>query len=195
MNTLRIPSTHSRLDIPSSNCKVCKKPFIKFNTLQSVCGRQRCLVKVGPLKRKEEAAELKKRKEAVKSRSQWMKEAQSEFNRYIRFRDLARFCISCGSNHQGQWHAGHYLSTGARPELRFDERNVHKQCQPCNTHLHGNLLAYRVGLIGRIGLAAVESLEGPSPPRKFTIRELMDIKGKYRRLSRQLEQASEAVTL
>ena len=35
-------------------------------------------------------------------------------------RDFDKPCVSCGNYHQGQWHAGHYLTVGARPELRFE---------------------------------------------------------------------------
>jgi hypothetical protein len=83
--------------------------------------------------------------------------------------------------HLGQWHAGHYLSTGARPELRFDEQNLHKQCSACNTHLSGNLVLYRAELIRRIGLDEVERLEGPQDPKKYTIDELKAIRDDYRK--------------
>jgi hypothetical protein len=122
----------------------------------------------------------KRRREAIKTRSQWMKEAQTAFNAYIRARDQDKSCVSCGRHHEGQWHAGHYLSTGARPELRFNEDNCHKQCQPCNTHLHGNLVMYRAELIRRIGLYAVERLEGPQTPKKYTIPDLKEIRDEYR---------------
>jgi 5-methylcytosine-specific restriction endonuclease McrA len=135
---------------------------------------------VAPRARKAAAKALRERKEAVKPRSQWLREAQTAFNAYIRKRDESMPCISCGRFHDGQWHAGHYLSTGARPELRFDEANVWRQCQPCNTHLHGNLVLYRAELIRRIGLAEVERLEGPHQPCKWTVTELKAIRDEYR---------------
>lgn len=191
MNTLRIPDTRSRLDIPTGECKACGKPFVKFNSLQPIC--LKCAKQVGPLKRKAERAELKRRKEAAKTRSQWMAEAQQAFNAWVRKRDHDKPCISCGRHHEGQWHAGHFYSTGARPELRFNEDNCHKQCQPCNTHLHGNLLRYRDELPRRIGSARFETLGEPHPAAKFTIPDLMAIKATYRSKSKALEQASEAV--
>ena len=96
-------------------------------------------------------------------------------NAYVRTRDDKEPCISCGRYHEGQYHAGHYRSTGSSPALRFDLANIHKQCMPCNTHLHGNLIPYRVNLIQKIGLAEVERLEGPQEPKKYTIDELKDI--------------------
>jgi hypothetical protein len=76
--------------------------------------------------------------------------------------------------------AGHYLSTAARPELRFHEHNVWRQCEQCNTYLSGNLIPYRANLIQRIGLPAVEALEGPHPAAKWTIDDLKAIKADYR---------------
>jgi hypothetical protein len=115
----------------------------------------------------------------LKPRSKWMQEAQQAFNAWIRYRDRDQGCISCGT-HDGKVNAGHYLSTGARPELRFEPLNVHRQCERCNTYLHGNLIAYRVELIRRIGQEIVEALEGPHPPRKFTIPELQAIRDQHR---------------
>ncbi len=64
-------------------------------------------------------------------------EAQKAFNAYIRARDAALPCISCGETnppdlHGGQWDCGHFKTVGAYPELRFEERNAHKQCKSCN---------------------------------------------------------------
>jgi hypothetical protein len=117
----------------------------------------------------------------MKSRADWLREAQAAFNRYIRLRDHDKPCISCGRQHQGQWHAGHYRSVGACPELRFEELNVHKQCAPCNDHLSGNIVEYRRGLIERIGIDRVEWLEGNHAAKKYTIEEIRAIKAEYTR--------------
>jgi len=71
--------------------------------------------------------------------------------------------------------------------LRFDLANIHKSCQPCNTHLHGNLIPYRVNLIQKIGLAEVERLEGPQEPKKYSISELKEIISTYRKKTRELK--------
>ncbi|WP_372584593.1 recombination protein NinG [Cronobacter sakazakii] len=67
--------------------------------------------------------------------------------------------MSCGTFTSAQWDAGHYRTTAAAPQLRFDERNIHKQCVVCNQHKSGNLVPYRAELIRRIGLSAVEAVE------------------------------------
>lgn len=87
-----------------------------------------------------ERAETRRRKEAIKTLADLKREAQTALNRWIvQIRDADKPCISCGRHHQGQWHAGHYLSRGAAPQHALNPMNVWKQCAPCNTYLHGNL--------------------------------------------------------
>jgi hypothetical protein len=165
-------------------CKSCKGMFEPVKPLQSVCSPLCACALVQTNKDKLRRKDTKTRLEAIKPRVQWLREAQSAFNRWIRLRDDAQPCISCGRHHGGQYHAGHYLSTGARPELRFDEFNVHKQCQPCNMYRHGNLILYRGNLIAKIGQSEVDRLEGPAPAQKYTIDDLKQIKRKYSELAK-----------
>jgi hypothetical protein len=160
--------------------------------MQSVCGI-RCAIKAPVKARKAAKAEDKARREAIKPRSKWVAEVQEVFNHWVRMRDAkAKLgCVSCGYLWSGRlpsepWtpprkaNAGHYLSTAARPELRFHEHNVWLQCEQCNTYLSGNLIPYRAELIRRIGLPAVEALEGPHPAAKLTIDDLKRIKAEYK---------------
>ena len=160
-------------------CRHCKTLFTPILPMQVVCGIE-CAKAIAAKKReKVEKANDRQKREALKSRAQWAREAQSAVNAYIRKRDEDKPCISCGRYHQGQLHAGHYLSRGAHPELSMDERNIHKQCQPCNVHLSGNQIEYRKGLISRYGVEYVEWLEGPHEPAKHTIDDLKAIKATY----------------
>ena len=148
-------------------CKECSEYYTKFRSTQQVCS-VKCAMAMGKRKAEEKRKKLEKadrleasrrmreRKEKLKSRSDWLKDLQRVFNEFIRLRDADLPCISCGRYHQGQWHAGHYRSVGACPELRFNEDNAHKQCSACNSHLSGNILEYRLGLIEKIGLERVE---------------------------------------
>jgi hypothetical protein len=137
-----------------------------------------------------ERRDIKVRKEKLKSRAEHLREAQAAFNEWIRLRDADRPCVSCGRHHEGQYHAGHYRSVGANPELRFEPLNVWKQCAPCNTHLSGNLVNYRLSLLQLIGDAQVEWLEGPHSARKYTVDEIKTIKAEYRALTRELKGAA-----
>tara|TARA_R110000751_G_C13517498_1_gene452361 strand:- start:325 stop:573 length:249 start_codon:yes stop_codon:yes gene_type:complete len=71
--------------------------------------------------------------------------------------------------------------------LRYNEDNCHKQCQPCNTHLSGNLVEFRVNLIVKIGLDRVEWLEGPHDPIKYTIEDLQALLKKYQILNKEFK--------
>lgn len=133
---------------------------------------------------------MRERKEALKSRSDWLKEAQKAFNEFIRLRDKDLPCISCGRYHEGQYHAGHYRSVGACPELRFNEDNVNKQCSVCNNHKSGNIGDYRLGLIEKIGLERVEFLERKDhPPLKLSVEEIKELIKVYRAKVRELKNA------
>jgi Bacteriophage Lambda NinG protein len=167
-------------------CRYCKATFERALPMQSVCSPD-CALAIAKLRReKRERAEIRAAKDQAKKLSTLRSEAQKAFNAYIRARDADKTCVSCGRRHDGQWHAGHYLSVGARPELRFDESNCHRQCQPCNAHLHGNLVLYRAELIKRVGLAEVERLEGPHEPLKLTRDDLRALKAIYRAKTKEL---------
>ena len=167
-------------------CRICKEPFLPFNTITPVCKAHEyefAMQQVEKAARKKTIAYRKEHREAkerLKTRQDWLKDAQTAFNRWIRARDHGKPCISCGRFHGGQNHAGHYQSIGAHPELRFDENNCHLQCQPCNTQLSGNLIEYRKGLIDRRGVEIVEWLEGPHEPAKYSIDDLKALKAKFK---------------
>ncbi|MCK3657243.1 NinG recombination protein [Pasteurellaceae bacterium Pebbles2] len=157
-------------------CKICRAEFSPRNSLQKCCSPACALELVKEQKAKAERKELKARKAKLKSRRDWVKDAQDVFNKFIRLRDKDLPCISCGRYHQGQWHAGHYRSVGAAPELRFCELNVHKQCQPCNNHKSGNVIEYRINLIKKIGADKVEWLERQDhEAKKYSVEDCKEI--------------------
>ncbi len=124
-------------------------------------------------------AEIREYRKRTKTKAQWLREAQRAFNTYVRIRDHYQPCISCQRHHTGQYHAGHYRTTKAAPQIRFHPLNNHKQCQPCNTHLSGNITEYRTQLIHKIGIDKVEQLEHNNQSRSYTIEELKRIKAVY----------------
>lgn len=176
--------------LKTKRCKTCKEPFIPFRPLQSVCSPT-CAVKAAQTQReKQERRELREAKQRIKPKSQWLREAQYEFNRYIRLRDADQPCVSCQRFHSGQYHAGHYRSIGSCPELRFSELNVHKQCSACNNHLSGNIINYRLALLARFDEALLGWLEGKHEPKHYTIDDIRQIKRKYQLLAKALEQST-----
>ena len=167
-------------------CKICKTPFKKLSISHKTCSPGCAIELVKIDKTKKVRKSHLEAKVKARTRAEWLKLAQVAFNAFIRERDKHLPCISCGRYHTGQYHAGHYLSTGACPELRFDENNCHKQCAPCNDHLSGNIVKYRPALIDKIGLQAVEELEGPHEPQKWTIDQLQEIIKEYRQKLKEL---------
>ena len=151
--------------------------------MMRVCS-PRCALKSVKAKKREEAEETRARRIALKSRRDWLDEAQKAVNAFCRARDRGLPCISCGAPWTESAQAGHYLSRGARPELRFELANLASQCVQCNMHLHGNQAMYRKGLIERIGLERVEALEGPHPPARWSVDELKTIRDAYRVLTK-----------
>ncbi|MGA3827373.1 recombination protein NinG [Pseudomonas chlororaphis] len=137
-----------------------------------------------------ERREIKASKERIKTRGDHFRETQAVFNEWIRLRDAALPCVSCGRHHAGQYHAGHYRTVGANPELRFEPLNVHKQCAPCNNHKSGDIVNYRIELVKRIGTEKVEWLEGPHEPKKYTVEQLKAMTAEYRAKTRELKRGS-----
>lgn len=181
--------------VKEKKCKACPAKFLQLNSLHVACS-PKCALALAK-KKSEKAFNKKQRadKLRIKSKSKWLQEAQAAFNKYIRLEGEASFhqqqmpvvCISCQKPHKGQFHAGHYRSVGSAPELRFEEDNCHLQCAPCNNHLSGNLINYRVNLINKIGIEKVEWLEGDHGPKKYTIEDIKNIKSHYTVLARELE--------
>lgn len=184
-------------------CAHCKKrgpaEGMYLNGLKAFCNRdhfiefaatnRKALAKEG---RKIERKRIKEKKQKLKTRNEHLRDAQTAFNAFIRARDANEPCISCGRFHTGQYHAGHYRTVGANPELRFEELNCHKQCSACNNHLSGNLVKYRINLIKKIGTEKVEWLEGNHPAKHYQVSEIIELKARYRAKTRGLEKQKAA---
>lgn len=135
---------------------------------------------------KVERAETRRRKEAMKTVPALIREAQQAFNAWVRARDAAQPCISCGAPppdlsglHAGR-DAGHYRSTGSASHLRFHPDNCHAQCVRCNQWGAGMAVDYRIRLLVRIGAQRVETLESDNAPHKWDRDELRGIRDHYR---------------
>jgi len=182
----------------AKTCPSCKTKFEPARPLQVACGWQCAIQHTANLKAKRERKETRERKVKARTRREWVPFAQSAFNKFIRLRDADKPCISCGRvkvemTTGGAWDCGHYLTVGSHPELRFDENNAAKQCKSCNAGAgkyakknHTVSQSYRVNLIERIGLEAVEALEGPHPAKHYTVDDLKAIKADYTRKAKEL---------
>jgi hypothetical protein len=187
--------------LPQRKCANCKQPFRPFSSLvkwcSPVCGAVLGMKKLEKAQTKAAADDKRKTRaqlEALKTIPQLKKEAQREFNRYIRARDMASGvpCICCGRPLRwdvpgGAVDAGHYRSTGSADHLRFVEDNCHAQLSECNRFGAGRAVDYRIGLLDRIGQERVAALEASNTPIKWTREGLREIRDAYRAKARELE--------
>ena len=169
-----------------TTCNICNKLFYSKNSLVKCCGYDCALIYARQQQQKAiEKSQRKVKKEGLeklKTKSDYLKEVQVVFNAYIRKRDENKPCISCGTDANIKYDAGHFYSVGAYPNLRYNEDNVHRQCSNnCNVHLSGNIHEYRPRLINKIGLDRFEILEGLKRIKAhYSIEDLKELKEIYK---------------
>ena len=173
--------------------KGCANRFQPRNMMHKCCGAECAQIFAVAERKRLDAKQTHERKQALKTRSEWLKEAQAAFNAFCRERDKGHQCISCGASLRyeaigGGYDCGHYRSVGSAPHLRFHEDNAHGQCKKCNRYGSGMAVDYRLYLIARIGLARVEALEADQEPRKWSVDELIAIRDTYRAKLRELKE-------
>lgn len=181
--------------------KTCKNPacrasFVPQRLGQAVCSPKCALATVEVQKAKEKNSlaqagrrDIKVRKEALKTRADHAKEAQTVINRYVRLRDAHLGCISCNkpASWGGQWHCSHFRSVGAAPHIRYNLWNMNRACSVCNNHLSGNIAGYRPKLIEKIGQNKVDWLESNHSAARHDIPYLKRIKAVFTKKCRRLE--------
>lgn len=192
------------------NCKVCNDRFTPETIYQWWCNDDHradyAVLVMQDKRRRDQASELKRRREKereerkelkvrkinARPKAYWIKQAQQAVNAFVRARDSNLPCVSCGTTSAAQWDAGHYRTTAAAPQFRFDPRQIHKQCSVCNQHKSGNIVPYRVELIKRIGIEIVEAIENNHERRSYTVEELKGIRDYYRLELKRLKETQEA---
>jgi hypothetical protein len=194
-------SGKARATVKLRKCANCRSLFVPRSMTHKACG-EACALIVGAAKTAKDAAKAQREAkqqtraqlEALKTIPTLKREAQIEFNRFIRARDRAAgyACICCSKPLEwerigGAVDAGHYRSTGSADHLRFDADNCHGQRSDCNRFGAGRSVDYRAGLIRRVGSARVEALEARNTTHKWTREGLRAIKAFYRAEWQQLE--------
>lgn len=207
-----------RTAIRPKRCKTCREQFTPTKPMQRVCSPSCALsLAVSVRAKAEKRAQVlerkrdRERKEKLKKRGDWLKEAKVAVQRFRRLEELAKGsgCMSCGRSQEevqgtdgwkpgGAWDGGHFLGKGARPELALEPLNIWLQCKSCNAGSgkyarKGATVnaSFRLNLIARIGLAAVEALEADHTPRHYSIDDLKRIKVEYTARARELRKAAE----
>lgn len=141
-------------------------------------------------RRLREARELRRRRDAVKTVGQLTKDAQREFNHFIRIRDTGMPCPTCGRT-AGPWDCGHVRTVGAAPELRFNTRAAFRQCSMCNRGAAkwqkndpGMARRYREWVIQTKGQHWMDWIDSHHAPRQYRDVELRRIARIFRRRAR-----------
>ena len=169
-------------------CKNCKEKFepIRFN--HKYCLKEECIrAFVAEAKEKQWKQTKTRMKADLETVQDLVKAAQIVFNKYIRERDKDELCISCKQKPKKE-NAGHFYNANNHWNVRFDEDNVHLQCERCNSFLSGNLLEYRTNLLTKIGAERFNQLEARARvTRKFTKDELKELIKKYKEMYNQLK--------
>lgn len=185
-------------------CPICTTEYTPRSSLQKVCHNYKCAMEFNRQVDERNAAreirkqerlqreDLRQRRERLKGKSEWNREAQAAVNKFIFWRDYGDPCIACGKPlnygvRGGAVDASHYRSRGAAPWLRFNVFNNNAGCVHCNRDLSGNLIPYRINLIEKFGLHRVERIEHDNTVRKFDIEYLKRVKSIFTRRARHYE--------
>jgi hypothetical protein len=169
-------------------CKNCKEKFEPIRFLHKYCLKDECVrAFVAEAKEKQWKQTKTRMKADLETVQDIVKAAQMVFNKYIRERDKDELCISCKQKPK-KVNAGHFYNANNHWNVRFDEDNVHLQCERCNSFLSGNLIEYRANLITKIGQERFDQLEAKARvTRKFTKDELKEMIKKYKEMYNQLK--------
>ena len=117
------------------------------------------------------------------SRSKIVKKLDTVFSQYIRRRDsvdgMCR-CATCGIYKPiKQMQAGHFMSR-SKYSTRWDEENVHAQCQGCNMWKQGRQYEMSIYIDQKYGAGkADELLSKSNRTAKFSDSELIELISKY----------------
>jgi hypothetical protein len=172
-------------------------PFVVWCSPE--CGAVLAMTKLDKQKAAATRAERKADKEKLakfKRKPDHVADCQKAFNAWVRFRDRFEPCIDCGKHASGNaltggaYDAGHYLSRGSHPHLRFDERNVFKQLKGCNRPGGTTAASFRAGVVARIGLTAVEALEVDQESRHYSVDDLIALTAHYKQKLKELKAAA-----
>jgi len=134
-------------------CKPCFDSWFRNWLLTTEEGQKKIKITIPKAKKdiaKKNRLRTKEKKEAIRNKSYFEKQLQTEINAIVRLIDQDKGCISCGHGWESNWtrqkHAGHFYSVGANPSLRFNLLNIYVQCSVCNNWKSGNERNYEKGI-------------------------------------------------
>ncbi len=191
--------------IKQRKCKECREKYTPVRPMQVGCGYD-CDIQIAlkasvkaRIKREQAAKKEDKEYKRVTVRrmkalldtdpKHWAKRAKTACHLYIRTLYANEPCFTCGTTNDVEYAAGHFIPDGRAAALRYDERNIRKQCNMyCNKSLSGNVLVYRSKLVSIHGEEYVQELERIGHTQKrWTIDELKEVESYYKAKLRELK--------
>jgi hypothetical protein len=139
-----------------SNGIVCNVGFLCSDDCRKNYGMKNASKMIGKARAKKEAVikvRHKHKAKELRSRTEWYNLLQTEVNKYVRNRDIKEPCCTCGTTNPNiKYDAGHCFTRAARPDLRFNLHNLHRQCSVnCNQHGSGMRHEYQLFITNKYG--------------------------------------------
>ena len=146
-----------------------------------------------------ESSVWRKRKQQIlektKTLSDYKNELQKEVNTIVRLIDLGQPCIATGAT-KGKRNAGHYISVGSNPTLRYNLHNIHIQSEHSNSWKSGDTIRYQEGLkkiYSQQYFDFIESLKS-TPPINLSIDQIKDSIESARKIIKELKSTESTYT-
>jgi hypothetical protein len=154
------------------------------------------LAKAVKNREKQQRADHKKAKEndkyrlkELRRRAKWYSNLEILVNQYVRYRDRNEPCCTCGTTRPIKYDAGHFHTKAARPDIRFELTNIHKQCSVnCNQHGSGMRAEYTDFITAKYGVDHLAWLNSPHKTLKEVFPTWHDIEDeiiRYRKILRE----------
>lgn len=152
-------------------CRNCKERFNKTDPKNPYCKKKECqkvhrdivneklyqkaMKNLNKIKNqnkiwKQELTEEKAKKKNKNTLSNLKINVRTVCHEYIRLRDKGKPCVSCDKEWDSSFQAGHLYKAELYSLLKYDERNIHGQCQGCNLQKNGNESSYHLNIFSRI---------------------------------------------
>ena len=168
---------------------------IKYGLENKEKGRKKLIAKrkqEKQVKAKVEREKTTQRKKELLTRTQWFNKLQSLVNQYVtKVRDVGKPCCTCGTTNPNiKYDAGHFFTRAARPDIRFELKNLNIQCSvQCNQHGSGMRKEYAEFIANKYGKECLDWLtdESQHKPLKEQFPHWPDIEKeilRYRKLLR-----------
>ena len=128
------------------------------------------------IKIKEDKQRISNIKESLKTLSDYKEDLQVKINLIVRLIDRGYPCIATDS-FDGKMNAGHYMSVGSNPTIRFHLENIWLQSVHSNKWKAGDTLRYQQGIIKNFGSEYLDYLNSLQqiPPIRLTIEDIKQV--------------------